>query len=187
MRISPFPPGSDPAARRLSDRSTRKTEAFGGKFEHAVDPPDGVLRLGGSAGAGDDGCINQADQTTLSRSGCGFGQQLADQQGESIAALLQAIQQTDVGEIGQSDGGGPACHLAQTTIAQAICQDEAQHIHGALDHTWALEGLGFTGTGLQRLGSTEPLDEPFAVPVQQKIASHPIVESQAIHARKGIF
>ena len=72
----------------------------------------------------------------------------------------QAVEQADVGDVDQSDRGGPRRHRPQPAGPHAVGQHKAQHIHRTFDGSGTLEGFGLTRTALQRLGSAEPLDHP---------------------------
>lgn len=152
-----------------------------------MDTPHGILPLGGAAGLGDHRRIDEADQPSLRRLGRGIRQHPTDQQRQKIATPPQAVEQADVGDVDQPDRGGPGRHRPQPTGPHAVGQHKPQHIHRTFEGSGTLERFGLTRTALQRIGSAEPLDHTCPVPVQQRIASHPSVESQAIPKHKRLF
>src|SRR5580698_7518372 len=164
------------------------TEALAGKIESAVNTPDAVAAPFGSRGFRHRCRIDQADKPAF-RGGRGTGgEDLAHQSLKPRIALSQAVQQTDIGDVGQTDRGGPDGCQAKTVLAQAIGQHEAQQNDRVADHTTTLKGFGFT-RGDGEVGSTaELLDGGPPVCVEQGIgASHRIVESYSTPRCKRYF
>jgi hypothetical protein len=127
--------------------------------------------------------------------GAGYGprlghmrnQRFADQLGQPITAPAQAVKQAHVGDVHQADSGRPARGRTQAPTAQAISQHQSQQHHRSGDLSSPREGLGPQCPDSECLGPAEALYGAVPVVIQQRIASHPMLESEAFPQCKGNF
>jgi hypothetical protein len=79
--------------------------------------------------------------------------------------------------INQTDGGGPGRGRAQAPLAQTVGQHQPQQNRGGRDLVSPRKCLGLTCAGGERGGTAEALQGLVPVLVQQRIGSHPMLES----------
>jgi hypothetical protein len=165
----------------------KMAELLARKIRRAMDPPQSVASFRRAARLRHRSGIEDTDQTAMALRRRLHGQQMTDQQRQPIAALPQPIQQTNVGDIDQTDSHGPGRSRAQPPFAQAVGEHQPQQNHRRGDLAPPGECPGGAGIGRQRLGSAEAFDGAVPVVVQQRIGSHPMLESETIPGCKGKF
>lgn len=123
-----------------------KAEPFGGKVECAVDPPQAIVLLRGSARFWHCRAIDEANAPAMRRQLA--TEQLADQMFEPGLAIAQTLQQCNVGKVRKLDGRRPGTCRAKPHPAQAIGQHKPQEVAGGLHRPWPKEGARLAGASL---------------------------------------
>ena len=138
-------------------------KALARKVEGAVNAPQLVAPLGRPSRLRDRRRVDDPDQTAAACLRRGGGQRFPDQERQPIAASAQALKQRDIGNIGKPDRRRPGGGRAQSSLAQAIGEDQTQQIHGGCDGPRPQEGLRVAGALLERRRSAKPGDD--ALPI----------------------